>query len=164
MEKKRTINRNLTGLLWGVLCAALFLADRLSKEYMLENLKPVSTKTVWDGILRFTFVENRGAAFGIGQGKIGFFVVITIIIGVVLVYFAAKLVRKGKYPSVVFSLILILAGALGNFYDRVVYGYVVDFFDLAFMDFPVFNVADIFVVCGTIILVLLLLFVVKEDF
>lgn len=164
MENCKKMSKRLIGLLWGLFCGGLFAVDRVTKAFMLTNLKPVGSKTVIEGFLDFTFVENRGAAFGILQGKIWLFAVLTIVIGIAIVYFVRKLIIKSKYPGVVFSLMLILSGAIGNLYDRIKFGYVVDFFELTFIDYPVFNVADIFVVCGTVIFVLFLLFVVKEDF
>ena len=158
------ISKKTQGILWGLFCLGLFLADRFTKIYMLNNLQPIGSRPVIDGFMQFTFVENRGAAFGILQGKTWFFVVLTIVIGVIIVYFMRKLIVKSKYPEIVFSLCLILAGAVGNFYDRIAYGFVVDFFELLFVNFAIFNVADIFVVCGAVILVLLILFDVKEDF
>ena len=158
------ISKKKTGFLWGLFCLGLFLADRFTKLYMLKNLEPIGSKPVIDGFLQFTFVENRGAAFGILQGKTWVFVLLTIVIGAAIIYFMRKLIIKSKYPEIVFALCLILAGAIGNFYDRIAYGYVVDFFDLLFVNFAIFNVADIFVVCGAVILVLLILFDVKEDF
>ena len=157
------MNKKLVGFLWGIFCLGLFLIDRFTKIYMLENLQPVGEKPVIDGFLQFSFIENRGAAFGILQGRIWFFIILTVVIGAVIIYFIRKLIIKSKYPEIIFSLILILAGAVGNLYDRIAYGFVVDFFELMFVDFAVFNVADIFVVCGAVILVLLLLIDVKED-
>lgn len=151
-------------LLWTGLCAALIGLDRITKLMAIENIKPLGSMTVIDGVLDFTFVENRGAAFGILQGRQWFFVALTCFVGAVMAYYLVKLPKKPKYRPLRFALTLILAGALGNnLIDRITYGYVVDFLEATFISWPVFNIADIYIVTGTILLVILMLFVYKDE-
>jgi signal peptidase II len=113
------------------------------------------------GLVRFTLVHNQGAAFGIGQGKQGLFIVIAAVIFIIILLWLLIASRHGKLE--VFSLGLLAAGAFGNVVDRVDYGYVVDFIDFTFIDFPVFNVADICVVVGVILFVVSILFFSPQE-
>ncbi len=141
----------------------LIAIDQITKYIALINLKPISSTVFIKGFMDFTFVENRGAAFGILEGQRWFFVVITVTISVAIIYAFLKLPNKKEYMYLRVSLVLILSGAIGNVIDRFFRGYVVDFFEFTFINWPVFNVADIYVVVGTILFAFLLLFVIKEE-
>ena len=136
--------------------------DQLTKYLALVNLKPIGSTTVVDGFLDLTFVENRGVAFGMFSGKKWFILLLTLCIVAFLVYYFVKMPRTKEYQWVRCAMVLVLAGAVGNMLDRVFRGYVVDFFYFSLIDFPIFNVADIYVVVATIGLFILFLFVYKE--
>ena len=147
-----------------ILTVILVAADQLSKYIALASLKPVGSITFIKGFMDFTFVENRGAAFGILNGARWLFVIITIAVTVIIIYYLAKKMPKAKeYKYLPLSLMLILAGAWGNAIDRLIRGYVVDYFEFTFFSWPVFNVADIYVVLGTALLAVLLIFVIKDE-
>lgn len=134
------------------------ILDRVTKLWALNILKPDNDIIVIKNYFQLAYLENRGAAFGIFQNKIVFLSLFTIILIIGLSVYLYKNRKKSKLLSV--SLSLIISGALGNFYDRVVYKYVVDFICVHYKDayyFPTFNVADIFVVCGTILLAIYIL-------
>ena len=117
-----------------------------------------------NGIMNLTFVENRGAAFGMLSGARWFFVIITIIVtAAILIYIKKYMPKTKEYRLVKVALTLILAGAWGNVIDRMFRGYVVDYFETVFIRWPVFNVADIYVVVGTIILAYAFIFVIKDE-
>lgn len=138
--------------------------DQYSKFIALTQLKPVGNIKVIDGWFDFTFVENRGAAFGILEGQRWFFVILTIAVTIGVIIYLHKMKEKDcAHNFLRFSLILILAGAWGNAIDRLLRGYVVDYFEFTFINYPVFNVADIYVVAGTILLAVLLLLVIKDE-
>ena len=142
-----------------ILTVILVAADQFSKYIALTSLKPVGNITFIKG-----FMENRGAAFGILNGARWLFVIITIAVTVVIIYYIAKKMPKTKeYKFLPLSLMLILAGAWGNAIDRLIRGYVVDYFEFTFFSWPVFNVADIYVVVGTVLLAVLLVFVIKDE-
>lgn len=143
--------------------AILVGLDQAAKLLAVSQLKPVGNIQVIKGFLDFTFVENRGAAFGILSGQRVFFIILTLVTAVVIVYVLIKLPKNREYRLVCVSLLLILSGAFGNVIDRIFRGYVVDFFEFTFISYPVFNIADIYVVVGTILLGYLLLFVIKEE-
>lgn len=134
------------------------LLDRLSKGYAINNFieNPIEGPFV-----NFTYLENRGAAFGILQDKRIFFLIITLVIVWYLLYHFYNTYKTN--PKILnISLALIISGALGNFYDRFVNGFVVDFIEFSFFNFPVFNVADIFVTVGCALMIIYIIFI-HED-
>lgn len=146
-----------------ILAVLLFIADQITKYMALTRLKPVGSVTFIDGFMDFTFVENRGAAFGILNGKVWLLLIVAVIICVVIIAAMLRMPDTKEYKWLKWSLMLILAGAVGNVADRIFRGYVVDFFEFTFIKWPVFNMADIYVVVGTIVMAILVLFVIKDD-
>ena len=135
------------------------VSDQLTKFWAMEVLKNGDSIKIIGNFLRFTYAENKGAAFSILQNQRTFFLVITLVMLVFLgyIYFKTKNITKLSKLSIA----MIAGGALGNFIDRFRLGYVVDFIDVRFgefYNFPVFNIADSFVVCGTILMIILILF------
>jgi len=143
--------------------ALLVGIDQAAKYLALHSLKPVGSITVIENIFSLTFVENRGAAFGILQGHTILLAIVSIFITVLLLYFYIKMPQGKVYKFIRFSLVLIISGAIGNLIDRFLRGYVVDFFHATFIDFPVFNVADIYVVVGSIFMAILVTFFLEDD-
>ena len=141
----------------------LIIIDQLTKYAAIYYLEPIGTYPLVDGVFELAFVMNYGASFGILQGGRVFFVVVTPFILIGLVVYYLRLPKQKPYNWVRLSLVLIFSGALGNFADRARQGYVIDFFYAKFIDFPVFNMADSFIVTGTFLFAVLLLFVVKDD-
>jgi len=115
------------------------------------------------GFLDFTFVENRGAAFGILSGRRIFFILLTVVVAAGILYSFYKLPKTREYNWLKCGLVLVLSGAIGNVIDRAVRGYVVDFLEVTFIKWPVFNLADIYVVVGACFILFLSLFVIKEE-
>lgn len=134
------------------LVLTLFLADRLSKAWALSSLKAHYGRSI--EVLPFfslTYAENTGVAFGMFQDSNLFFLVFSSALVGVLLYMRRRIEKHGRPAAL--GLALVLGGALGNLYDRIAYGYVVDFFDLSF--FPaVFNVADSAITVGAVLLAL----------
>lgn len=137
-----------------IIVAFVILFDQVTKYLAVKYLMPIGSYPVIKNFFHLTYVENKGAAFGMLQNKTLFFIVITVIVGAVLIYSMIKLPGNSVYN---YTLAMILGGAIGNLIDRVRLGYVVDFIDFKF--FPaVFNVADSFIVIGAIILGYLMIF------
>jgi signal peptidase II len=131
--------------------------DQCAKWIVQMNMDVYSSVEVWS-FLNVTYIQNTGAAFGILDGNRFLFVIFTFALGI----FALSVWKKPWMKRYHLSAALIIAGAIGNSIDRVIRGYVVDFFDISF--FPaVFNVADIAICCGTVLLALLIMFS-KEGF
>lgn len=135
----------------------LVFLDQLTKWLVVLKLKPIHDFPLIDKVFHLTYVENRGAAFGILQGKYLFFIVMTMIVMVFITIYYYRLPSEGKYHWMRLSLILLGGGAIGNLIDRVRLGYVVDFLYFKLIDFPVFNFADICVVVGVSILTIFIL-------
>mgnify|MGYP005805532053 FL=1 len=137
--------------------------DQISKALALAFLKPVGSMTVLPGVFDLTFVENRGAAFGMLQGQRWLFLALTVVVTVAVIYYVKKTKldwRQNRLLSL--SLVLLMGGAWGNAIDRLFRGYVVDYFEITLFEYPVFNVADIGVVAGAIGIAIALLFFQKN--
>lgn len=146
-------------IVYSIVFIALITLDQVTKFLAVTNLKDASSISLISNFLSLTYVENKGAAFGILQEKKVFFVISTIILVLFLLCVLIFNKKITRYSQI--SLVLILSGAIGNFIDRVRLGYVIDYIDIKFgtiYDFPVFNVADCCVVVGAILLVILILF------
>lgn len=141
-----------------LIAIAVVLADIISKYFVSQYLKPIGNYPLLDGILEFTYVENRGAAFGmLSDNRYVFMVASLVIIAVLLI-----IIRKFHGQSRLFDICLglILGGGVGNMIDRCFLGYVVDFIDFCAFDFwtYVFNVADCAVVVGCILAIIFVIF------
>lgn len=155
------MNRKNSLLLFIPVVVIGIVLDRLSKAWAAGAL-PLGTQSGPDfGLVRLTMVHNEGAAFGIGQGHPEFFVVIAVAILAAMLAWLIFGKQHGKLETL--SLALIAAGAVGNVIDRVAQGYVVDFFEFTFINFPVFNVADICVTCGVVLFMICVVFFMKLD-
>lgn len=130
--------------------------DQFSKWIVLQKLTEYESVPLLRGVFHFTYCENRGAAFGILQNQVWIFALITVAVLVAVIYYMLRVRPKSKWLNV--SFMLLVSGALGNFIDRIFRGFVVDFFDFCLIHFPIFNVADCFVVIGAVMLAVYLIF------
>ena len=148
-------------LLLALLSAAIVIADQITKFLTVANIPLYADVPVLEGVVGLTYVQNTGAAFSAFQGAqwlfAGVFVVFTV--AIVWEYFKSPMPFK-KYERVLIA--CVYGGAVGNMIDRIRLGYVVDMIKTEFMDFPVFNVADIFITCGCIVMMVSLIFFNKE--
>lgn len=141
----------------------LIIFDQWTKYMVLSYIKPVDSVSLIPGVLSFTYLENRGAVWGIMQGQIPILVVSTVVILIAVAYIFIKIPDTKKYGWLRMIAILIISGAIGNFIDRVFRQYVVDFIYFSLIDFPIFNVADMYVVIAAGLLILVTLFIYKDD-
>ena len=123
--------------------SGIFLLDRLTKIWTQRSLGPGESLPIIRDILHLTYIENTGAAFGLLRGS-GLFLMSFSALSVMVL--TVYLWRRGERGAAAAGWLLVLAGAAGNLYDRVCYGYVVDMIDLRV--WPVFNVADIAITTG----------------
>lgn len=141
--------------LYAVLFAAMLAIDLITKLMVIKYFRVGISVSIIDGILDFTYVRNPGAAFGIFKNNTAALAILSIVI---LAGIAAAMIKfKPKGELVKMAVCMISAGAVGNLIDRIRLGYVVDFIDVNFFNFPVFNVADCFVCIGALMLALYLL-------
>lgn len=134
---------------------ALIVIDQISKYLALNNLAQIGSIPIIKDIFHLTYVENRGAAFGMFQDNQIIFIIVALFASIVGLYYLYK--KKLNWVGNL-GIILIISGAIGNLIDRVRLGFVVDYFDFRFIWEYVFNVADIFVVVGTILLCIYIMF------
>lgn len=137
---------------------ALLILDRSSKLWILHNYQVGESSVLIPGILNLTHTQNVGAAFSLMEGKVWLFILIAIGVSAaaIIYYMMHKVPRMEAY-----ALGLIVGGALGNVIDRIAYGAVVDFFSMGW--WPVFNVADMGIVTGGILLVISVFLNDKDD-
>lgn len=131
--------------------------DQLSKLLVLRYIKPEDTIPLLKGIFHLTYCENRGAAFGILQGRFGLLFITTLLVIIAVTVYMIK--KRPQSLTLTTSVTLLIGGAIGNLIDRVCRGFVIDFLDFRLIHFPIFNIADCFVVCGAILLVIYVLFI-----
>ena len=130
--------------------------DQLTKFLAVKFLMPKGTVPLIDGALHLTYVENKGAAFGMLSSHRYIFMIISVLLIIVVGVYLFYSVENKKIGV---SLAMILSGGIGNMIDRVAFGYVVDFIDFRLINFAVFNGADSFVCVGA---ALLAIFILKD--
>ena len=139
-------------LLLCIFAAAIVGADQLTKYLTVQSIPLGESIPALPGIFRLTYVQNTGAAFSMLEGQRWLFFVITFVFLVLVVLCVKNKWVKSK--GSLLSLAAITGGAVGNLLDRAILGYVVDMIDVEFMEFAVFNVADCFITCGAVALIL----------
>lgn len=143
----------------------LFIIDRMTKVWAVSNLS--GGKNIWliPNTLQFYYLPNgnTGAAFGMLKGHQALFMIIAILVVAVIGYILYRLPLDKKYTFLSAMLVFIAAGGVGNMYDRAVQGYVVDFIYFSLINFPIFNVADIYVSVATVLLAVYIIFVIEEN-
>lgn len=141
---------------------AAFCIDRLTKLWARGSLFESPPIAVIPGVFRFIYVQNTGAAFGLLSERPGILLAATgAALFLLLLFLLLRGQRLARLPA--FSLWLLLSGALGNFADRLLYGFVIDFMEFTFVSFPVFNVADCLVVAAFALLSGYVLFAGAEN-
>ena len=137
-----------------ILVIISFLIDLISKIIVSSLLDVNEVIVVIKNFLNITYVRNTGAAWSIFAGETLGLIVISLIIIALIVYYVSK--NKFKSKLELFGYSLILGGAIGNLYDRIVYGYVIDFLDFYIFgyDYPIFNLADSFIFIGVILVII----------
>ena len=148
-------------LFMAVFAGAIVLLDQLTKFWTVSNIPLYDHISAIPGLFRLTYVQNTGAAFSAFRGMQWLFALIFVVLTVAILY---EYFKK-PLPFTGFERWLIAAiygGGVGNMIDRVRFGYVVDMIEVDFMNFAVFNVADCFITCGSILMILHLIFFNKE--
>ena len=143
-------------LLYLILSILFVIVDQVVKIWIVNNFSLHDGMELIKGLVSILYVRNTGAAWGMFEGKMVFFYLITAVAVGTLLYLMFK--EKGKSKLLLTAYSLILAGAVGNFIDRIRLGYVVDMFKFEFIDFPIFNVADICLTIGVIFLFFYVIF------
>lgn len=151
--------------LMGFLAGSLFFIflDQWTKGLAVRYLKDQPGKVIVKDVFELLYSENRGAAFSILQGRQGFLFIITLVVLALVFYALAKMPVKKRYLPLMLCLTLLFSGAVGNMIDRVSQGFVVDFLYFSLIDFPIFNVADIYVTGAAAFFLVLMLWYYKDE-
>ena len=144
-------------LLMTLAAAIIVAADQITKYLVVANIDLGGYVKAIDGLFHFTYIQNDGAAFSMLKGQQWLFAVLFVVLTVAVIWEFYKK-KMGFTAFEKWCIVAIWAGGLGNMIDRVRLGYVVDMVNLEFMNFPVFNVADCFITCGCIALMVSLVF------
>ena len=160
MNKK--IKRFVTDL---IILAILTVIDRVTKIWATDTLRDIESIPIIKNVVEFHYLPNgnTGAAFGMLSGHRILFLVIAIVVVSVILYLLYNMPEDRKYKLIEILLVFIAAGGAGNMIDRFMQGYVVDFIYISCINFPIFNVADMYVSVCTVILALIVLIRLKED-
>ncbi|HEM4130151.1 TPA: signal peptidase II [Streptococcus suis] len=141
-----------------ILAVILIAVDQLVKAWTVANIELDTVEPFLPGFMSLAYLRNYGAAWSILQNQQWFFTIVTIAAVTGLIWYYLKQIKGNLWT--LFSLALMIAGALGNFIDRIRLGYVVDMFHLDFISFPVFNVADM---CLSVGVGILFICIMKEE-
>lgn len=145
-------------ILWAVIAVLIIIADQVAKYLVVQNIGAYDIVSVIPKVLEFVYVKNTGAAFSILDNMTWLLGLISVVFCVLAVIFVMK--KQPKDKMLMLSISMLFGGAMGNGIDRIFRGFVVDFIETAFIDFPVFNIADVAITGGAIILII---YIIKKD-
>lgn len=138
--------------------------DQLTKQWALHSFSDGSEFTIIPKVLKFVYHENDGAAWGSFSGQATFLTLLTAVAVCAMIFMFFRLPAGKRYTPLRVLLVFLASGAMGNnLIDRVIYGHVIDFIYFELIDFPVFNVADMYIVISVAVFACLILFFYKED-
>lgn len=146
-----------------ILLCILMLADQYTKLLAISHLKGKAPFVIIRNVLEFSYLENTGAAFSSFAGKQAFLIILTTLVILLLAWKYITLPAERRFILMRLCMLLILSGAGGNLLDRMTRHYVVDFIYFVPINFPKFNVADIYITCGVALLAVLLFFYYTEE-
>ena len=156
------VNRTRHRAIYLILAVCLIVFDQITKKIVLARLVGQPYVLI-EGVFEFRYLENRGAAFGILQNSNPFFLVIAVVILIVVLWCFLRLPAGRHYLPMNIALLLLFSGAIGNMIDRIFRRFVVDFIYFRLIDFPIFNVADIYVTISAFLLFILVIFYYKDE-
>ena len=146
-----------------IILVLLVILDQFTKHLAVIHLKDKPAIPLIKDVFELNYLENRGAAFGVLQNQKIFFLVISVIILIAVVFVLFKVPDDKKYSLLHVLLIMVASGGIGNMIDRIRLEYVVDFFSFVLINFPIFNVADIYVTVSMFGFAILILFIYKDE-
>jgi len=153
--------KNKRVLIFSIISIMLIVIDQIIKLWSFNSLRMGNSITIISNILELDYLENRGAAFGIFQGNVVALAIISIMIMVIIIVYMVK--NKIKNQIFLLALIFIISGGIGNLIDRIFRGFVIDYIELLFIKFPVFNMADVYVFLGAILISYYILFLEEKE-
>lgn len=142
-----------------ILCIGLLVAlDQITKFIVRTSFALYESHPLIKNVFHLTYIQNTGIAWGMFKNGRTIFLILTILVLLICACFYAKIPENKRFTPIRVCLVILVSGAIGNMIDRISLHYVVDFFDFRLIHFPVFNVADIYVVVSMIVLILLCAF------
>ncbi len=144
------------------ICFLLVAFDQVTK-YLARLYLKGQPMEVWKGVFSFHYHENRGSVWGILQGKVDFLLLVSIILFVVLIFAYIRIPKTKLYQPLIWILVFMIAGAIGNTIDRLFFGYVTDFLYFKLINFPIFNIADCYITVCAFLTLFLVVTRYKED-
>lgn len=166
-KEKKVKAGKLDKKIMGCICIAVIIfavvLDQITKYMALTDLKDAPAHVLIDGVLELYFIVNTGSSWGMLAGQKILILCISLVIIILCTYLIVKSPADTKFIPFNISLAMIIAGGIGNGIDRIRFSYVIDFIYFKLINFPVFNVADIFVTCGAFCFIFLVLFKYKEN-
>lgn len=156
-KKQISMLRGSIGLL------LLIVLDQLSKYLAYTALKDKDPVVLIPGVFEFHYLENQGAAFGMLENMQWIFILFALVISAAAVWLYLRIPLERKLLPLRILCVTLTAGAIGNMIDRILHHFVIDFLYFSLINFPIFNVADIYVCTSTVVFLLLLLFYYRED-
>lgn len=162
---KRTVNREKRWrfIISCILVGALILFDQFTKKLAVRHLMGKPAFVLIEGVLELDYLENRGVAFGMLQNQRWPILIFGIVLMITLIWIISRLPAGRKYNILQIMLTCIIAGGIGNMIDRFFYGYVIDFISFVLIHYPIFNVADCYVVSAAIGLFIMFVFFMKDE-
>ena len=152
---------------FAIIASAIFVAlvsfDQWTKALAVSMLKGQNSFIIWDGVFEFRYFENTGAAWGMLKNQQIFFYILTIAFCIIVLFEMYRLRKEMRFVPFVYTLTLMLAGAFGNFIDRLFNKYVVDFIYVKLIDFPIFNIADCYITVSVVVMLLLMFFYYSDE-
>ena len=163
-EQLTRLKEKRAGFILVFLCTALLIwLDQWTKKLALVHLKDQPEIILWKGVFELRYLENRGAAFGMLQGRQVFFFLVAVIVLAGVGYAFCRMPFNRHYLPLWGCLVLLVSGALGNMIDRISRQFVVDFLYFSLIDFPIFNVADCYVTVAAFCLIALVMWYYKDE-
>lgn len=146
-----------------ILLAVLILLDQYTKHLAILRLKGQNAFVLIEGVLELEYLENRGSAFGMLQGQKILILAVDLVFMAAILFFLFRMPRDRKYVKLHLLFTMVMAGGIGNMIDRLRFDYVVDFVSFVLIHYPIFNVADMYIVVAVILLFVLFVFVFREE-
>lgn len=147
---------------WIAIFLVLVAIDQLTKQLAVINLKGTQGFPILKNIFKLFYLENHGAAFGIFQNQRIPLLIITLVVLLLIGFIFCRIPQQSKFIPINWILVILAAGAVGNMIDRMINGYVVDFLYFQLINFPVFNIADCYVVVAAFLAIILIIFYYDE--
>ncbi|MDO4328204.1 MAG: signal peptidase II [Lachnospiraceae bacterium] len=164
LDNRTSFNKKGKGFLAFFLSTAVLIwLDQWTKRLAVAHLKDQPEIVIIKGVFELRYLENRGAAFGMLQGRQLFFFLVAAVVLAVVIYALLRMPFTKRYLPLGGCMVLLVAGALGNMIDRISQQFVVDFLYFSLIDFPIFNVADCYVTVAAFLLIVLIMWYYKDE-